>query len=92
MGLLQKFIFFFDNFTAPATLRSGGNPETASSCTGVFSIFLVFFFTYIFIIKAFEVMTYQQVSANSLVEDEIDHIKTGEVMFAMNILEEHGKM
>lgn len=52
MGLLTQLIYFVDNFTAPAILRVKGNPERASICTGVFSMFLIGFFTYIFVIKS----------------------------------------
>ena len=92
MGLFKQFIYFFDSFQAPATLRVGGNPETSSLCSGFFSILIIGFFAYIFAIKTHEVLTFQQVSSSSVMEDKIGQRKEGEIMFGINILEQHGSL
>ena len=77
MGVFQKFVWFFDSFPAPAGLRSHGEPEFSSACTGIFSILLVIGFAYVFFAKAYEVFTYQSIDFKSVVEDGVDKQKEG---------------
>ena len=85
MSLFQRFVWFFDQFYTPASLRMRGEPEHSSVCTGIFSICLIIFFGYVFVVKAYEVFTYQSVEFKLLVEDKVDKEKTGEIMFAVRV-------
>ena len=92
MGMITNFILYFDSFTAPATLRTSDGGETNSMCTGIFSFLLTGFFMYVFVIKSMEITAFEEVEANSLVEDDLEHLKQAEVMFAMNVFQEHGNL
>ena len=77
MSLKQRFVWFFDQFYTPATLRTRGEPEYSSACTGIFSLILWIVFTYIFIIKCYEVFTYQSIEFKDLIDDKIGKEKQG---------------
>lgn len=90
--MITNFILYFDSFTAPATLRTADGGQTNSMCTGIFSFLLTGFFMYVFVIKSMEITQFEEVEANSLLEDQLEHLKKTEVMFAMNVFEEHGTL
>lgn len=92
MGLIANFFLYFDQFKAPATLRTNGNGETSSICTGVFSFILACIFLWLLIAKAIEITAFKKIEVSSFIEDDLSNLKKTEVMFAINIFEEHGKL
>ena len=67
MSLSQRFVWFFDSFCCPASLRIQGEPEYSSVCTGIFSMCLLSFFAYVFAMKSYEVFMYQSVEFKAVV-------------------------
>ena len=61
-------------------------------CTGLFSLALTGIFLWIIVAKSMEITQFQKVQATFLVEDELTRLKKAEVMFAMNVFEEHGEL
>lgn len=44
-------------------------------CTGIFSFLLTGFFMWVFVSKSMEITKFEEVEANSLLEDELDRLK-----------------
>ena len=87
MSLKKSFVESFDQFCAPATLRTKGGSELSSVCTGVFSLLLWLFFTYVFVRKFYDVLTFESIEFKDLIDDKLSVEKKGEVMFAVRVSE-----
>lgn len=63
MSITQKFFAEFDMFSAPPQLRAKKEPETSSYTSGIISFILALILSYVFIIKAYQVLIYSEISS-----------------------------
>ena len=59
--MIRRFFTSFDMFGAAPTLRMRGESETLNLCAGAFSLLILLVFVYVFIDKAYQIGTFQEI-------------------------------
>lgn len=66
--MLQKLVFTFDMFKAPACLRAKGEPDVSRLCPGIVSLLLAIFFIYMVVSKFMDLIDYRMIGFSRIYE------------------------